>query len=131
MPAQLSALISLIAGTVGGSFQASRHIGAAHAQQCRWLRRGECAEEALYEKSTRTWYNTGRLRVVPQTGEILCPNGTAHSRRFAFGAFTNGGSAGGFTRPRRNGLFFRQNDAAARRFLGILRSIHGGRSVVG
>jgi hypothetical protein len=97
----------------------------------RLLHRGECAEETLYEKSNGTWYNTGRLRVLPQTGEILCRNGTAHPRRFAFGAFTNGGSAGGFTRPRRNGLFFRQNDAAARRFLGILGSIHNGRSRTG
>ncbi len=92
----------------------------------RLFHRGECAEETPHDTGTDITYNTGRLRVVAQTGQVICRNGQPHRARFAFGAFTNGGSADGFTRPRRNGLFFRQNDIAARRFLTTLSGLHSG-----
>jgi len=85
--------------------------------------RGECTEETLVDEAG-TGHNTGLLRVDRATGQVLGRN-RPHARRFAFGIFTNGGSAGGFTRPGRNGLFFRQNDAAARRFLTMLGRVAG------
>jgi uncharacterized NAD(P)/FAD-binding protein YdhS len=85
--------------------------------------RGECAEETLVEESTGITYSTGLIRVDRDTAQLLGRSGSPHPRRLAFGIFTNGGSSSGFTRPRRNGLFFRQNDAAARQLLADVASV--------
>ena len=67
----------------------------------------------------------GLLRVDPRDGRVLDGAGRPHPRRFALGPFTDGRTAGAFTRPRTGGPAFRQNDATARavlRFLAALTS---------
>jgi uncharacterized NAD(P)/FAD-binding protein YdhS len=67
----------------------------------------------------------GLLRVDPRDGRVLDGAGRPHPRRFALGPFTEGRTAGAFTRPRTGGPAFRQNDATARavlRFLAALSS---------
>ncbi|MFJ9906082.1 FAD/NAD(P)-binding protein [Streptomyces sp. NPDC101152] len=67
----------------------------------------------------------GLLRVDPRDGRVLDGAGRPHPRRFALGPFTEGRTAGAFTRPRTGGPAFRQNDATARavlRFLAALTS---------
>jgi FAD-NAD(P)-binding len=81
--------------------------------------RGEVSEEVLLDGDTEI--NTGRARVNAADGRLLDAAGAAHPRRFAFGAHTNGFSIGAFPRPRTDAPFFRQNDAAARRILALLR----------
>ncbi|GHF12321.1 adenylate cyclase [Amycolatopsis deserti] len=78
---------------------------------------GELAEEHVREQPS------GRIATRVTDGRLLDAAGRPHSRRFALGPHTSARSAAAFTRPRTNGPSFRQNDAAARE---ILRLVRGG-----
>jgi hypothetical protein len=64
----------------------------------------------------------GLLRVDPVDGRVLDRAGRPHPRRFALGPHTDVRGAGAFVRPRSGGPAFRQNDAAARAALSLLRA---------
>ncbi|MFE0329345.1 FAD/NAD(P)-binding protein [Streptomyces sp. NPDC058960] len=63
----------------------------------------------------------GLLAVDPADGRVLDRSGRPHPRRFALGPHTDARGSGAFTRPRTGGPAFRQNDAAARAALTVLR----------
>ncbi|WP_263171508.1 FAD/NAD(P)-binding protein [Streptomyces sp. SCSIO ZS0520] len=63
----------------------------------------------------------GLLAVDPADGRLRRTGGGTHPRRFALGPHTDARSSGAFTRPRTNSPAFRQNDAAARALLCLLR----------
>ncbi|MGW1161082.1 FAD/NAD(P)-binding protein [Streptomyces sp. NPDC002513] len=67
----------------------------------------------------------GLLAVDPADGRLLDRSGLPHPRRFALGPHTDARGAGAFTRPRTGGPAFRQNDAAARAVLILLRELSG------
>jgi uncharacterized NAD(P)/FAD-binding protein YdhS len=62
---------------------------------------------------------TGRL-LVSGANELVSPVGEANRRLFAVGPNTSGWGAGAFARPGTNAAPFRENDALARRILGVL-----------
>ncbi|CAN5273384.1 FAD/NAD(P)-binding protein [soil metagenome] len=61
---------------------------------------------------------TGRIR-VDASARVLGPDGAAHPRRFAIGAYTSAPFVGAFSRPRTNAVSFRENDRVARAVLGL------------
>jgi hypothetical protein len=75
--------------------------------------RDELTEEVLADDTDAT---TGRIRTTT-AGGLVGAAGRAHPRRFALGPHTSARSPGAFTRPRTNGVAFRQNDAVARLLL--------------
>ncbi|XKK38233.1 FAD/NAD(P)-binding protein [Nocardiopsis sp. ARC36] len=76
------------------------------------LQRGEIRERP----------GTGLVDADPADQRLRGADGTPHPARFGAGALVAGGvGAGGFSRPRTNAGFFRQNDAIARAVLGGLR----------
>ncbi|MEV6396941.1 FAD/NAD(P)-binding protein [Streptomyces sp. NPDC051907] len=77
---------------------------------------------ALYADGADTT-PTGLLSVDPDDGRVLEHGGEPHPRRFALGPPTTAGAGGGFTRPRTGGAALRQNDAAARSALLLLRDL--------
>jgi hypothetical protein len=79
--------------------------------------RGELTEEILADDAGHT---TGRMRTT-SGGELTGAGGRPHPRRFALGPHTSSRSPGAFTRPRTNGVAFRQNDALARHVLTLLQ----------
>jgi hypothetical protein len=62
---------------------------------------------------------TGRL-LVSGANELVSPLGEPNRRLFAVGPNTSGWGAGAFARPGTNAAPFRENDALARRILGVL-----------
>ncbi|WP_454699758.1 FAD/NAD(P)-binding protein [Arthrobacter humicola] len=62
---------------------------------------------------------TGRL-LVSAASELVSPVGEPQRRLFAVGPNTSGWGAGAFARPGTNAAPFRENDALARRILGVL-----------
>lgn len=68
---------------------------------------------------------TGRLLVSPAS-ELVSPLGEPNRRLFAVGPHTSGWGAGAFARPRTNAAPFRENDALARRILGLIGVGRGG-----
>ncbi|MBT2538605.1 FAD/NAD(P)-binding domain-containing protein [Arthrobacter sp. ISL-69] len=62
---------------------------------------------------------TGRL-LVSRANELVSPLGEPNRRLFAVGPNTSGWGAGAFARPGTNAAPFRENDALARRILGLL-----------
>ncbi|MFI6025772.1 FAD/NAD(P)-binding protein [Amycolatopsis magusensis] len=78
--------------------------------------RGELTEEDLPGGRT-----TGRIRTTAD-GHLVGADGHGHDRRLALGPHTSARSPGAFTRPRTNGVVFRQNDAVARYLLTLFPS---------
>jgi FAD-NAD(P)-binding len=80
---------------------------------------GALGEQELVDAADGLAVGTGRLQV---TGDcrIVDVAGRAHPRRYAFGAWTSAATPAAFSRPRTDAPFFQQNDAAARRVLGLL-----------
>ncbi|GGA55513.1 adenylate cyclase [Pseudoclavibacter endophyticus] len=66
--------------------------------------------------------STGRIEVRSSDSRIVRPDGTAHPRRFAIGAYTSAPFVGAFSRPRTNAVAFRENDTVARAILEVLRT---------
>ena len=62
---------------------------------------------------------TGRL-LVSAANELVSPVGEPNAKLFAVGPNTSGWGAGAFARPGTNAAPFRENDALARRILGVL-----------
>ncbi|MBN6039659.1 FAD/NAD(P)-binding protein [Amycolatopsis sp. 195334CR] len=80
--------------------------------------RGELTQEDLPGGRT-----TGRIRTTAD-GHLVGADGRAHDRRIALGPHTSARSPGAFTRPKTNGVVFRQNDAVARHLLSLLTRRH-------
>ncbi|WP_158884242.1 FAD/NAD(P)-binding protein [Amycolatopsis anabasis] len=78
---------------------------------------GELAEEAVLDPATGARLPSGRIHTRVDDSRLLDANGNPHPRRFAVGPHTSARSAAAFTRPRRNALPLRQNDAVAREIL--------------
>jgi hypothetical protein len=70
---------------------------------------------------------TGKVAVHAASSRLLDATGLEHPTLFAVGNFTTAIEAGAFTRPRANGLPFRQNDAAARALLDQAAVLASGR----
>lgn len=70
----------------------------------------------------RDTVSTGRVDVRQGDARIVRPDGSAHPRRFAIGAYTSAPFVGAFSRPRTNAVAFRENDAVARAVLEVLRT---------
>ena len=68
-------------------------------------------------------HRTGRL-LVSGANELVSPVGERQRRLFAVGPNTSGWGAGAFARPGTNAAPFRENDALARRILGVLADGH-------
>ncbi|MDV8148641.1 FAD/NAD(P)-binding protein [Arthrobacter sp. B10-11] len=68
---------------------------------------------------------TGRL-LVSAANELVSPLGEPNRTLFAVGPNTSGWGAGAFARPGTNAAPFRENDALARRILGVLAGDPGG-----
>lgn len=87
------------------------------------LARGEVTEEVVSDGSG--WQlNTGKVVVTGRDLRMAMPDGRAHPRRHALGAFTNRPAAGTFSRPNTNAPAFRQNDLVARSILQRLVGEH-------
>lgn len=83
------------------------------------LGRGEIVEQVLSDRSTSV--STGRVATRQPDQRMILGDGTAHPRRFAVGAWTQGGRASaGLPRPAFNAGFFRQNDTVALAVLDLL-----------
>lgn len=70
----------------------------------------------------RDTVSTGRVDVRPEDSRIVRPDGSAHPRRFAIGAYTSAPFVGAFSRPQTNAVAFRENDSVARAVLDVLRA---------
>ncbi|MGW7329473.1 FAD/NAD(P)-binding protein [Streptomyces sp. NPDC054840] len=84
----------------------------------------ECGEAVECVRTDRDGFahRSGLLRVSPGDFRVVDASGRPHPRRYALGPFTSIRHFATFTRPRANGLSFRQNDALARdalRTLGV------------
>ena len=73
---------------------------------------------------------TGRL-LVSGANELVSPLGEPNRTLFAVGPNTSGWGAGAFARPGTNAAPFRENDALARRILGLLAQGPSGDSELG
>jgi hypothetical protein len=83
--------------------------------------RGEVTEAVLDDVAPAR--RTGLVRVAGD-GRLIDRYEMPHPRRFALGPFTNGLAFAAFARPNTNALPLRQNDAAARAALAVLRDAH-------
>ncbi|NIH86499.1 FAD/NAD(P)-binding protein [Amycolatopsis granulosa] len=81
---------------------------------------GELAEERVRDLPS------GLIHTRVSDGRLLDALGRPQPRRFALGPHTSARSAAAFTRPRTNGPSFRQNDAAAREILRVVREPRDG-----
>lgn len=83
------------------------------------LDRGEILEQVLTDATVSL--STGRVATRQPDQRLLLADGTPHPRRFAVGAWTEGGRASaGLPRPGFNAGFFRQNDTVALAVLDLL-----------
>jgi hypothetical protein len=83
------------------------------------LARGEISEQVLTDGTATL--STGRVATRQPDQRLLLADGTPHPRRFAVGAWTEGGRASaGLPRPGFNAGFFRQNDTVALAVLDLL-----------
>ncbi|MFC7329735.1 FAD/NAD(P)-binding protein [Marinactinospora rubrisoli] len=88
--------------------------------------RGEVAELVRVDPEAGTRHPTGLLDADLADQRLRRSGGAAHPRRFGAGALVSGGvGAAGFSRPRTNAGFFRQNNALARRVLAELGRVPG------
>lgn len=86
------------------------------------LARGEIDEEVVADELASI--STGRVAARQPDQRMLLPDGSVHPRRFAVGAWAQGGrTSAGLPRPHFNAGFFRQNDAVARAVLDLLAGI--------
>lgn len=83
------------------------------------LARGEIAEEVVADDLAS--FATGRVAARQPDQRMLLADGSAHPRRFAVGAWAQGGrTSAGLPRPHFNAGFFRQNDTVALAVLELL-----------
>ncbi|MFC4563907.1 FAD/NAD(P)-binding protein [Nocardiopsis mangrovi] len=86
--------------------------------------RGEITERVRTDPATGTAHRTGLIDADPADQRLRRADGSVHPARFGAGIMVAGGvGSGGFSRPRTNAGFFRQNDAIAR---AALRQAVGG-----
>jgi FAD-NAD(P)-binding len=81
---------------------------------------GALGEEKLPDAESGRLIGTGRLQVTADC-RMVDAAGRTHPRRYAFGAWTSAATPAAFSRPWTDAPFFRQNDAAARGVLSLLR----------
>ncbi|GLU45683.1 FAD/NAD(P)-binding protein [Nocardiopsis ansamitocini] len=85
------------------------------------LDRGAIRELERTDPGTGTAHRTGLIDAAPGDQRLLRGDGSPHPARFGAGALVAGVvGAGGFSRPRTNAGFFRQNDTVARAVLRAL-----------
>ncbi|POX49143.1 FAD/NAD(P)-binding domain-containing protein [Streptomyces sp. Ru72] len=107
-------------GTVPGAFVEARALVEARLPHPTVERtRDRLLRELHADGAAAT--GEGLLAVDPADGRVLDRSGRPHPRRFALGPHTDARGSGAFTRPRTGGPAFRQNDAAARAALTVLR----------
>ncbi|MGW5660479.1 FAD/NAD(P)-binding protein [Streptomyces sp. NPDC003758] len=107
-------------GTVPGAFVKARALVEARLPHPTVERTRDRLLRELYADGAAATAE-GLLAVDPADGRVLDRSGRPHPRRFALGPHTDARGSGAFTRPRTGGPAFRQNDAAARAALTVLR----------
>ncbi|RCV47593.1 FAD/NAD(P)-binding protein [Marinitenerispora sediminis] len=137
-PTGFAARSSSVAGEVTARALVDARLAAGSLSRAsdpllrRLAARGEVAELVRVDAEAGTRHPTGLVDADLGDQRLRRAGGDVHSRRFGAGALVSGGvGAGGFSRPRTNAGFFRQNDTVARRVLAELDRLPGGTGPAG